>query len=121
MITQRRLSVGERIMYVAETEAINCIFPFSLNGLFNEDQIQAALNKLQQKHPLLRAVIKQVNGYPSFILPENAPVIPITIYDRFNETQWLNLIKKSWQDYFRSEEHTSELQSRENLVCRLLL
>src|SRR5690606_41960827 len=30
-----------------------------------------------------------------------------------------------WDDelnfYFRSEEHTSELQSRENLVCRLLL
>src|SRR5690606_41091048 len=24
-------------------------------------------------------------------------------------------------DYMRSEEHTSELQSRENLVCRLLL
>src|SRR5690606_39316563 len=24
-------------------------------------------------------------------------------------------------DYARSEEHTSELQSRENLVCRLLL
>src|SRR5690606_41743341 len=24
-------------------------------------------------------------------------------------------------DYTRSEEHTSELQSRENLVCRLLL
>src|SRR5690606_41982287 len=26
-----------------------------------------------------------------------------------------------WRDRFRSEEHTSELQSRENLVCRLLL
>src|SRR5690606_42144312 len=25
------------------------------------------------------------------------------------------------QNFFRSEEHTSELQSRENLVCRLLL
>src|SRR5690606_41658136 len=25
------------------------------------------------------------------------------------------------EDIFRSEEHTSELQSRENLVCRLLL
>src|SRR5690606_39413104 len=24
-------------------------------------------------------------------------------------------------NYFRSEEHTSELQSRENIVCRLLL
>src|SRR5690606_5383914 len=26
-----------------------------------------------------------------------------------------------WSAVFRSEEHTSELQSRENLVCRLLL
>src|SRR5690606_40595700 len=26
-----------------------------------------------------------------------------------------------WRDVGRSEEHTSELQSRENLVCRLLL
>src|SRR5690606_41873003 len=25
------------------------------------------------------------------------------------------------EDFLRSEEHTSELQSRENLVCRLLL
>src|SRR5690606_40982706 len=28
---------------------------------------------------------------------------------------------RSSNDGFRSEEHTSELQSRENLVCRLLL
>src|SRR5690606_40244059 len=28
---------------------------------------------------------------------------------------------KSYQEGLRSEEHTSELQSRENLVCRLLL
>src|SRR5690606_42062639 len=30
-------------------------------------------------------------------------------------------IRGGWQSYDRSEEHTSELQSRENLVCRLLL
>src|SRR5690606_39958657 len=33
--------------------------------------------------------------------------------------------KQAWQNdlaaIYRSEEHTSELQSRENLVCRLLL
>src|SRR5690606_41481887 len=40
---------------------------------------------------------------------------------------WMNgryilQIKKADENYiFRSEEHTSELQSRENLVCRLLL
>src|SRR6266511_4598223 len=29
---------------------------------------------------------------------------------------------RTWREgFFRSEEHTSELQSRENLVCRLLL
>src|SRR5690606_41520272 len=30
-------------------------------------------------------------------------------------------IKEENEDEIRSEEHTSELQSRENLVCRLLL
>src|SRR5436309_14616466 len=29
--------------------------------------------------------------------------------------------RAGWSDNARSEEHTSELQSRENLVCRLLL
>src|SRR5690606_41439364 len=29
--------------------------------------------------------------------------------------------RSSWPSTRRSEEHTSELQSRENLVCRLLL
>src|SRR5690606_39299721 len=34
----------------------------------------------------------------------------------------LRELKRGGQAYFlRSEEHTSELQSRENLVCRLLL
>src|SRR5690606_42154621 len=31
------------------------------------------------------------------------------------ETEW----KRPFEDLVRSEEHTSELQSRENLVCRL--
>src|SRR5436309_7116508 len=30
-------------------------------------------------------------------------------------------IYQGWKWWHRSEEHTSELQSRENLVCRLLL
>src|SRR5207302_8192163 len=30
-------------------------------------------------------------------------------------------LRRDWSHVTRSEEHTSELQSRENLVCRLLL
>src|SRR5690606_40975362 len=33
----------------------------------------------------------------------------------------VNVLTRSPEDAARSEEHTSELQSRENLVCRLLL
>src|SRR2546427_6317069 len=31
------------------------------------------------------------------------------------------VVKKAYCDFDRSEEHTSELQSQSNLVCRLLL
>src|SRR3712207_7308505 len=36
-------------------------------------------------------------------------------------TKWLSLCALLWQPRVRSEEHTSELQSRQYLVCRLLL
>ncbi|MEH6308628.1 condensation domain-containing protein [Olivibacter sp. CPCC 100613] len=104
MIKQRRLSVGERIMFVAEREAINCIFPFRIAGSFNPDQLQAVLNRLQQKHPLLRALIKQIDGYPSFILKEDAPSIPITLYDRLDDEHWLLLVKQSWKDHIDLRE-----------------
>src|SRR5260370_10495858 len=35
--------------------------------------------------------------------------------------EWLLELLETWVDQFRSEEHTSELQSHLNLVCRLLL
>src|SRR5690606_39325028 len=42
--------------------------------------------------------------------------------NNFSNSDWLNGVwRKSPGVSIRSEEHTSELQSRENLVCRLLL
>src|SRR5690606_41437875 len=35
--------------------------------------------------------------------------------------QRFSTARNGFRRWFRSEEHTSELQSRENLVCRLLL
>src|SRR5436309_10348895 len=37
------------------------------------------------------------------------------------QTSWLPITNGVRYRFARSEEHTSELQSRENLVCRLLL
>src|SRR5207302_1100113 len=63
-------------------------------------------------------------------VPEVAAVLTITLWMRLigaTASGWLAdrigrktplMISIAW---YRSEEHTSELQSRENLVCRLLL
>src|SRR5690606_42134797 len=48
------------------------------------------------------------------------PKTPIRIFPRSRERRPLELRGKAMPG-IRSEEHTSELQSRENLVCRLLL
>src|SRR5690606_41781947 len=51
--------------------------------------------------------------------------IPIQLEDRVVDASVApDYLKQNWEQMTpneRSEEHTSELQSRENLVCRLLL
>src|SRR5437016_14077716 len=78
--------------------------------------------------------------YTSFILffflmirlPPTSTLFPYTtlfrspgIYDRFHSQFWvpmtLNQSIRDQRAVLRSEEHTSELQSLTNLVCRLLL
>src|SRR5690606_39767552 len=44
-----------------------------------------------------------------------------SIFEEVNAGLYKYHSKKQIDSAFRSEEHTSELQSRENLVCRLLL
>src|SRR5215475_15183031 len=55
--------------------------------------------------------------------PPRSTLFPYTTLFRSGCGRCLALQERvrTWQHYPRSEEHTSELQSRENLVCRLLL
>src|SRR5690606_42033726 len=46
------------------------------------------------------------------------PNSEIRVYDLLRQGQ--RKVELHGEAFFRSEEHTSELQSRENLVCRLL-
>src|SRR5690606_42149874 len=66
--------------------------------------------------------------YERMGLPEEKVMINIQRYgNTTNGTlplclwEWEKKLKKGDNIILRSEEHTSELQSRENLVCRLLL
>src|SRR5690606_40088152 len=59
-------------------------------------------------------------GLSAWLLFSIFPII-YTIYIAFTNYGDGHLISKAQAIEQRSEEHTSELQSRENLVCRLLL
>src|SRR5690606_39404602 len=75
----------------------------ALNGIFykgyNEIRVKITSGQTQEI-PTIQAVT----------------FLPILTEDDGNKTSGPHL-----HDLVRSEEHTSELQSRENLVCRLLL
>src|SRR5688572_31135630 len=52
------------------------------------------------------------------------PLIDLAIWQRVQsilDTAKQARARKTIHDHYRSEEHTSELQSQSNLVCRLLL
>src|SRR5690606_39291656 len=53
------------------------------------------------------------------VVPEDALTLDPARFDRHAITESVHQLL--YRRLLRSEEHTSELQSRENLVCRLLL
>src|SRR5690606_41052086 len=64
------------------------------------------------KATALRAMARLIEERADYLKQENA---------RDLEAGRRNGLAAAMLDRLRSEEHTSELQSRENLVCRLLL
>ncbi|QNK63119.1 hypothetical protein H7F33_00915 [Pedobacter sp. PAMC26386] len=101
---KRKLIIGERIMYVDALTPVNCIFAVKIKGVINPDVLRAALNKIQQKHPLLRMQIDDAQkNCPYFILDENIKEIPLRITSRDGEDDWLNESKTEWNKLFDGE------------------
>src|SRR5699024_12739925 len=93
--------------------------PFPYTTLFRSATANAMYDRL-------------VKTWLAFYSPESRPSLVLahsahTLMDRFNESLWSgDLVGSEEPDeqafsQGRSEEHTSELQSRFDLVCRLLL
>src|SRR3712207_8350999 len=62
------------------------------------------------------------DALPILALKYGVPVGLIqATHDGTNISEWQTTNGGTGTDYLRSEEHTSELQSRQYLVCRLLL
>lgn len=97
----RKLILGERIMYVDAAATVNCIFTAKVRGSITQEGLIHALDKLQQKHPLLRVVIREdERGEPYFVSDTRIPPIPLQIVDRQTDEDWKQVSAYEWRQTF---------------------
>lgn len=102
---KRKLMLVERIMYVDPATSVNCVFAAKISGKISEDHFRAALAKIQQKHPLLRATIDyKSESQPFFIEEKEMGPIPLRIVSRQTDEDWLLESESEWYRLFEGEK-----------------
>jgi NRPS condensation-like uncharacterized protein len=97
----RKLIIGERIMYVDAKATVNCVFAAKIRGTIKEENLRTALSEIQRKHPLLRVVIREdEQGRPYFVSDTQIPSIPISIVERFSDDDWMTSSEAEWDNRF---------------------
>lgn len=102
---RRNLMMVERIMYVDPETPVNCVFTAKIKGNIPEENFKAALEKIQQKHPLLRTRIDNSSEkYPFFIEETEIGPIPLRIVERKTDEDWLQESETEWFRLFNDEK-----------------
>jgi len=102
---RRNLMMVERIMYVDPETAVNCVFTAKIKGNIPEENFKAALEKIQQKHPLLRTRIDNSSEkYPFFIEEKEMEPIPLRIVERKTDEDWLQESESEWFRLFKDDK-----------------
>ncbi|MFC3756427.1 condensation domain-containing protein [Chryseobacterium tructae] len=102
---KRKLMMVERIMYVDPETPVNCIFTAKIKGELPEQNFKTALEKIQQKHPLLKVVVDtKSEKYPFFIEEKDIAPIPLRIVERKTDQDWLAESQKEWKILFEEEK-----------------
>src|SRR5690625_5807775 len=92
----------------------------TLNALLGEKEILIPIQCEYYALEGLSQLLKNINLIQAHLNPElRLSTILLTMYD--GRTNLSHEVAAEVREHFRSEEHTSELQSRGHLVCRLLL
>jgi hypothetical protein len=98
---KRRLMMVERIMYVDASTPLNCVFTAKISGNINPENLNIALSKIQQKHPLLQVNIDDgQKGGPYFITNLQVKPIPVRITERQTDDDWLKESETEWHKLF---------------------
>ncbi|KDN53845.1 putative TubA protein [Flavobacterium seoulense] len=92
-------------MYVDVKTPLNLVFTARINGEIFEDDFKIALDKIQQKHPLLRVSIDDTTKkYPFFVEEKEMASIPIRIVERTSDEDWLLESEKEWYRIFEDNK-----------------
>ena len=98
---KRPLMMVERIMYVDPETPLNCIYTAKIKGQISEEAFKTALIKIQQKHPMLRAIVDhKVGRYPFFMGQKDIEPIPLRIVERKTDDDWFKESEKGWFQLF---------------------
>lgn len=101
----RQMIVGERIMYADGLAPVNCVFAATIEGHLSKQQITNALEKIQDRHPLLRSnVWKNEANVPAFVTNPDISPIPIDTTERTSDIQWEEVSLAEWERQFDLEK-----------------
>jgi len=101
---ERKMIIGERIMYVDSSTALNCVFTVRIRGSVQREKLQRALDKLQRKHPSLHSVIKNKRrGVPYLVLSPGITPIPVRMVERLSDEHWKAESKLQWTELFEQK------------------
>jgi len=100
VIMKRETISYERVLYViGNISPMYFAFRVKVKGSVKKQELEQALCKLQQRHPLTRVRVEMTQDKKQFITDENVPAIPLTEYTG-QQTDWKSLIMQELQTPF---------------------
>ncbi len=88
-------------MYANGDRPVNCIFSVTLEGALSEEDLNRAFDRLQARHPLLRAVILQEGTRsPYFDIRDTPAPSRVEVLPRNTDEDWVRVAVAEWQRPF---------------------
>lgn len=87
-------------MYVDGHTPVNCLMTARIRGVIEAGDLHLALNKVQRKHPLLRAHAVEEGGQINLSFSEDPPRIPVRIVERKSDEGWRDETIAEWKTPF---------------------
>lgn len=102
---KRKMSFLEGSMFAGKNTPVNLIFTVTVEGNLSRADLENALQKVQNRHPLLQIVVWQdENEIPWYVSPDKIQPIPLRIVERLSDEDWRSEAEKEWHELFDVEK-----------------